>query len=112
MAAATGAAAVDDDDVWVYHEKQGRSVCFGIVASLEAYRSSLTPTTAQAAASFPLTDRSTDPHPHHTHHTPPRQQTDSQLCGQHALNALLQGPFFTAPDLAGAFWSCGAACRV
>lgn len=30
----------------------------------------------------------------HTH------ATDSQLCGQHALNALLQGSLFTAPDLA------------
>eukprot|EP01041_Mallomonas_annulata_P002901 gene2901-5692_t len=26
---------------------------------------------------------------------------ESQLCGQHCLNNLLQGPYFTAPDLAG-----------
>lgn len=29
------------------------------------------------------------------------EKQDSSLCGQHALNVLFQGPFFTAPDLAG-----------
>ncbi|KAF9447499.1 Josephin-domain-containing protein [Macrolepiota fuliginosa MF-IS2] len=28
-----------------------------------------------------------------------KQQSGSMLCAQHALNSLLQGPFFTAPDL-------------
>ncbi|KAF5322556.1 hypothetical protein D9619_001773 [Psilocybe cf. subviscida] len=28
-----------------------------------------------------------------------RQQEGSMLCAQHALNSLLQGPYFTAPDL-------------
>lgn len=36
--------------------------------------------------------------PYAPHPTTPH--TDSQLCGQHALNALLQGPWFSAPDLA------------
>jgi hypothetical protein len=29
------------------------------------------------------------------------EKQDSSLCGQHALNTLLQGPYFTAVDLAG-----------
>ena len=29
------------------------------------------------------------------------ERQDSSLCGQHALNTLLQGAYFTAPDLAG-----------
>ena len=28
------------------------------------------------------------------------EQQEGQLCAQHALNALLQGPYFTAVDLA------------
>lgn len=76
-AAEAAAAAAALDDCCVYHEKQGKSWFNRMLAKAED----------KTRRSFVLHTRT------HTH-------TDSQLCGQHALNALLQGSIFTAPDLA------------